>query len=226
MHNGINAKQKRSKVHVAFLDISKAYDSVNRGILWKRLSSLGIRGNFLATKKSLYSDDCIDCNVNGLTTRPIYLKRGLRQGCSLSPVLFALYISEVGADIFLSKSGFYLGNVCISGLLFADDLLLIARSAQGLKDLLILVKHGFDKLKLTINCKKSQVLSPEDHDWTIFDLTQDDSLTFEQVEAYKYLGNWTYNSMYKTCSEKQKLCIRTAYKYKSACMYVSKWVLI
>ena len=216
------SKHKRSKVHVAFVDISKAYDSVNRGILWKRLSSLGIRGNFLATIKSLYSDDCIDCNVNGLTTKPIYLKRGLRQGCSLSPVLFALYISEVGADIFLSKLGFYLGNVCISGLLFADDLLLIARSAQGLKDLLKLVKHGFDKLKLTINCNKSQVLSPEDHDWTIFDLTHDESLTFQQVETYKYLGNWTYDSMYKTCSEKQKLCIRTAYKYKSACMYVSK----
>ena len=216
------SKQKRSKVHVAFLDISKAYDSVNRGILWKRLSSLGIRGNFLATIQSLYSDDCIDCNVNGLTSRPIYLKRGLRQGCSLSPVLFALYISEVGTDIFLSKFGFYLGNVCISGLLFADDLVIIARSAQGLKDLLKIVKRGFDKLKLSINCTKSQVLSPEDHDWTIFDLTPDDCLTFQQVESYKYLGNWTFNSMYKTCSEKQKLCIRTAYKYKSACIYVSK----
>ena len=122
------AKAKRSKVHAAYIDISKAYDSVNRGILWKKLSGLGIRGNFLATLKSLYSDDCIDCNINGIVTRSIFLRRGLRQGCSLSPVLFALYISEVGTDIFLSKLGFFLGNVCVSGLLFADDLVLITRS--------------------------------------------------------------------------------------------------
>ena len=142
------AKAKRSKVHAAYIDISKAYDSVNRGILWKKLSGLGIRGNFLATLKSLYSDDCIDCNINGIVTRSIFLRRGLRQDCSLSPVLFALYISQVGTDIFLSNLGFSLGNVCVSGLLFADDLVLIARSAIGLKSLLKLVN------KLGLSCAK------------------------------------------------------------------------
>jgi len=92
------------------------------------------------------------------------LRRRLRQGCSLSPVLFALYISEVGANIHLSRSGFYIGRVCISGLLFADDLLLVSRTANGLKKLLKLVKKGFNALKLTINCGKSNVISPEDHE--------------------------------------------------------------
>ena len=205
------AKAKRSKIHAAYIDISKAYDSVNRGILWKKLTALGIRGNFLATLKSLYSDDCIDCNVNGIVTRPIFLRRGLRQGCSLSPVLFALYISQVGTDIFLSNLGFSLGNVCISGLLFADDLVLIARSAIGLKSLLKLVKKGFDALKLTINCDKSKVISPEDHDWIIGDENTGEYLTLEKVSMYKYLGIWTYSTIFKTCSEKQKTCIKTAY---------------
>ena len=181
-----------------------------------------IGGNFLATIKSLYSDDCIDCNVNGIVTRSIFLRRGLRQGCSLSPVLFALYISQVGTDIFLSKLGFFLGNVCISGLLFADDLVLIARTAVGLKSLLKLVKQGFDALKLTINCEKSKVISPEDQDWIIGDVNSGEYLTLEKVSMYKYLGVWTYSTMFKTCSEKQKACIRTAYNYKNACIYVSK----
>ena len=217
------AAAKRLKVHAAYIDVSKAYDSVDRGILWRKLSSLGIGGTFLATLKSLYLDDSIDCNVNGIITRSIFLRRGLRQGCSLSPVLFALYISEVGIDIVLSKLGFSLGNVCISGLLFADDLVLIARTAQGLKTLLELVKNRFDELKLTINCKKSQVISPEDHDWVIDDELTGEFLILEKVCAYKYLGIWSYSSMFKTCSERQKYCIRTAYNYKNACIYVSKY---
>ena len=195
---------------------------MNRQVLWKRLSNLGIRGNFLAAIKSLYANDCIDCNVNGMITRPIFLRRGLRQGCSLSPVLFALYISEVGANMHLSQSGFYIERVCISGLLFADDLLLVSRTANGLKKLLKLVKKGFDALKLTINCGKSNVISPEDHEWIISENESDSQLILSQVSAYKYLGIMSYDSMFKTCSEKQKTCIQTAYNYKNSCIHVSK----
>ena len=107
--------------------------------------------------------------VNGLTTRPIFLRRGLRQGCSLSPLLFALYIMDVGNDINLSQLGFMIGKVCVSGLLFADDLVIVAKSAVGLKSLLAIVKDGFDKLRLSISVEKSQVISPEGGNWDLFD---------------------------------------------------------
>ena len=47
-------------------------------------------------------------------------------------------------------------------------------------------------------------------------------LSLEQVELYKYLGTWTYNTMYRTSVEKQKHCVKTAYKYKSSCIHVSR----
>ena len=79
----------------------------------------------------------MDCNINGVTTRSIFLKRGLRQGCSLSPLLFNIYISEVGHDVCMQRDGLPLGTrLTISGLLFADDVILISRSAEGLKRLL------------------------------------------------------------------------------------------
>ena len=86
------ARAKNQSAHLAFLDISKAYDSVNREVLWAKLTKLGISGKFLNMLKSMYSGDSVDCNVNGTTTRCIYLTRGLRQGCSLSPLLFDIYI--------------------------------------------------------------------------------------------------------------------------------------
>ena len=152
------ARAKGKPVHMSFIDISKAYDSVNRDILWKKLASLGFSGDFLSALKALYADDSVDCVVNGITTRPVFLRRGLRQGCVLLPILFALYIMDVGDDIIVSQLGFQLGNVIVSGLLFADDLVIVAKSSSALKSLLTLVKMGFDKLKLTIGVEKSQVI--------------------------------------------------------------------
>ena len=216
-------KALRKPVHMSFIDISKAYDSVDRDILWKKLASLGFSGDFLASLKALYTNDSVDCVVNGLPTRPIFQRRGLRQGCALSPLLFALYIMDVGNDINLSDLGFQVGNVCISGLLFADDLVVLARSAAGLKSLLSLVKSGFDKLRLTINVSKSQVVSPtSDELWEIADDTGLVVLTLEQVELYKYLGTWTYSTMHRTALEKQRHAVKTAHKYKSTCIHVSR----
>ena len=216
------AKALKSKVHMAFLDISKAYDSVNRDVLWKKRSSMGFGGRFLSSLKSLYTDDCVDCMVNGRLTRPIFLRRGLRQGCSLSPMLFALYISEVGLDISSSGLGFRLGNVVVSGLLFADDLALVTRSGDGLMTLLDVVKSGFDKLRLTISHDKSQIVSPDEIDWKLVDNFSDTEKSLKQVSLYKYLGLWVYSSMYKTVVEKQKQCIKTAQKYKGSCIHVSR----
>ena len=209
-------------VHMSFIDISKAYDSVNREILWKKLSSLGFSGDFLSALKALYTDDSVDCVVNGITTRPVFLRRGLRQGCALSPILFALYIMDVGNDINISKLGFKLGNVIVSGLLFADDLVLVTRSSASLKTLLALVKKGFDRLKLTISVEKSQVISPADDTWEVVDEAGLVVLTLDQVEQYKYLGTWTFSTMFKTSLEKQRMSVKTAHKYKSSCIHVSK----
>ena len=183
---------------------------------------MGFGGYFLSALKALYVNDSVDCMVNGLLTMPIYLRRGLRQGCALSPMLFALYISEIGNDITSSDLGFKVGVVSISGLLFADDIVLVTRTAEGLKTLLDKVKHGFDRLRLVISHDKSQIISPDDIDWNLVDHKTMEEKTLRQVSLYKYLGVWTYNSMQKTGSEKQKLCVKTAHKYKGSCIHVSR----
>ena len=51
--------------------------------------------------------------------------------------------------------------------------------------------------------EKSQVISPEGGNWDLFDDSDNLVLSLDQVELYKYLGTWTYSSMYKTSVEKQ-----------------------
>ena len=110
----------KKKAHLAFIDLQKAYDSVDRAILWRKLESMGVKGKFLASLKSLYQGDFVTAEVNGVTTSPVYLSRGVRQGCSLSPMLFALYIAEMGQDLHQSGAGVTLHRVCVSAIFFAD----------------------------------------------------------------------------------------------------------
>ena len=105
---------------MAFIDLQKAYDSVDRKILWRKLEAMGIKGKFLESIKSLYEGDFVTTEVNGVTTPPVYLRRGVRQGCSLSPMLFALYIAELGQELTQSGVGVTLHRICISAIFFAD----------------------------------------------------------------------------------------------------------
>ena len=68
---------------LAFLDLLKAYDSVDRPTLWRKLAEMGFGGKFLRCLQALYEGDYVTCQVGGLTTRLVFLGRGLRQGCSL-----------------------------------------------------------------------------------------------------------------------------------------------
>ena len=219
----MKAKAKKKKVHLCYVDISKAYDSVNRRILWAKLASLGFDGEFLGCLKALYNGDSVDSVVNGISTQPIFLRRGLRQGCSLSPLLFALYISEIGFDLSSSTEGFQLGGLTFSGLLFADDIVLISRSFGGLESLVALVKRHCDSLKLVISPSKSNLVTPDDVDHLVLldDLNQV-TLSLSKVLSYKYLGTETTLLMSTTGSKRQHKCILTAKRYKFACFHVGR----
>ena len=216
------ARAQNESVHLGFLDVSKAYDSVNRELLWKKLASVGISGKFLDMLRTMYTGDSVDSVVNGVTSRSVFLKRGLRQSCSLSPMLFNLYISDIGHDLANTGEGFLLGNkLTVSGLLFADDIVVVAKTAAGLKKLLNLVNRHCEQLKLLVSEEKSQVVSPAADYWEIFG---EDGLvaSLKQVLEYKYLGLETFSSIFRTCATKQKKCVATAKRYMYACLYLGR----
>lgn len=89
------ALQTGSPLYVAFLDISKAYDRVNRELLWELLWKHGLDEPDLCLLQALYEDITAQVEWGGVTTALVEIPRGLRQGCPLSPLLFMFYVAEV-----------------------------------------------------------------------------------------------------------------------------------
>ena len=83
------------EVNACFVDLEKAYDRIPRDKLWAVLLQYGIHGQLLNAIKSLYMHSEVCVRVNGATTKPFRVSVGLRQGCSLSPILFLIYMDRI-----------------------------------------------------------------------------------------------------------------------------------
>ena len=93
--NTLLEQNKNEETHLAFVDLTAAYDMVDRNILWAKLKHLNIPSPIIQLLQNYYNDDSIICTIGGITSDKHYLRRGLRQGCNLSPVLFSIYISDL-----------------------------------------------------------------------------------------------------------------------------------
>ena len=82
------AKLRNLSTFAVFVDFKKAYDTVNRSLLFRDLNDLGIRNFFGNTIKTIYSQVECAIELNGNMTEWFNVNSGLKQACVLSPVLF------------------------------------------------------------------------------------------------------------------------------------------
>ena len=75
-----------------FVDQEKAFDRVNHDFLYKTMRAFGIGETFIQWVSKIYSSASSVLNINGFLSKQIPLKRGVRQGCPLSSLLYVLVI--------------------------------------------------------------------------------------------------------------------------------------
>ncbi|GFN93972.1 endonuclease-reverse transcriptase [Plakobranchus ocellatus] len=95
--------------------------------------------------------------VEGEVSKFQNIKRGVRQGCVLSPDLFSLY-SEIIMRNLEGHPGIKIGGSNINNLRYADDTVLIAENEKDLQQLLDIVKEESEKKGLELNRKKTEVM--------------------------------------------------------------------
>ena len=92
-----------------FLDLSKAFDTVNHSILLPKLDLYGIRGNGNQWFRSYLSNRKQKVFVNGVESNFLLVNSGVPQGSMLGPFLFLIYINDISRKIMSNTK------------LFADD---------------------------------------------------------------------------------------------------------
>jgi hypothetical protein len=85
-------KEKNIPLYLAFLDITKAYDSVHRPTLWKILHAIGIPPLMLALFSQLYDNANCRVRFNGKYSKCFCLQQGLKQGCPAACTLFNIFL--------------------------------------------------------------------------------------------------------------------------------------
>ena len=147
-------------VYTAFVDFSKFFDKINRKFLLYKLLRYNITGNVYNIIKSMYSNTSYQILVIGNLSPKLSASLGVKQGCCMSPILSNIFQNDLH-DIFTNCDPIVLENISFSSISWADDLLLMPISKEGLHRCLDKL-HGYcAKWELEVNASKtkSMVLS-------------------------------------------------------------------
>ena len=218
-------KLQKKKMFCAFVDFSKAFDSVWRIGLWRKLLKNEINGKFFTIIYNLYQNikSCITLNGSNSSFFDSFI--GLRQGGNLSPVLFSIFLNDLesylqsksngGVDVELLNDDLYF-YLKFTVLLYADDTAIICESE---KDLQICLNNFVDYCKtwkLNINYAKTKIV--------IFGASKIDDYCFrmegniiEVVKNFRYLGvvmssNGSFLTARKNAYEKANKAMHLVYK--------------
>lgn len=129
------------------LDFAKAFDTIRWSFLFQTMDTFGFPEKWMNWIKSILSSEKILVLVNGSPTKEFDVKRGLRQGDPLSPLLFNISVEVL--HLILQKAEFMgiikgvrLGSgLTISHLQFADDtIIFLENTSHSCKGIRLILK--------------------------------------------------------------------------------------
>lgn len=216
------AREQRRNMYIVFVDFTKAFDTVNRSLLFQILEKLGCPPKFVRVIKKLYTNVHARLIVNGELTEPIEYNSGVKQGCKLAPTLYGIYAAvllliayiSIGNNYSIKIRFRYDGDIFdlkrlksrtmvlidyIREAQYADDIAIFSDTPIGLQILLTAYNELAKKMGLSINIAKTEALciGPE-HDFFI------DGVALKNVKRFKYLGSYVSSD----CSVREEITSR------------------
>ena len=131
------AREFQKKIYFCFIDYAIAFDCVDHNKLWKILKEMRIPGHLTYLLRNLYAGQEATVRTRRGPTDWFQIRKGVRQGCILSPCLFNLYAEYImrNAGLDEAQAGIKISERNINNLSYADDITLMAESKEELKSL-------------------------------------------------------------------------------------------
>ncbi len=181
-------KRENKCGYMAFLDIEKAYDRVNRNVMLRVLKKIGVCEKIIKIIGSMYVNTRAKYMFGEIETEWVRSKRGVRQGCVLSPLLFGLYTEELAVRVRESGKGMQVGNERLSILLYADDVVIMSEDRRELQEILDVVTSYGNDFRVKFSAEKSQVIVVNGNEEDDGYMWQLGGMNIGRTNEYKYLG--------------------------------------
>ena len=175
-------RQRKIPLYICFVDLQKAYDSVDRELLWKVLARAGVPSVMINVIRQFHDGMRAMVRMDdGELSEWFEVTQGLRQGCVLSPMLFNIFFAAV-MDVVLQRFNeddtiledmVFLDEGrgggpdetlldrawrAVWGMLYADDAGIVSRSPAGLTRMMTVIMEVFSAFGLTVSEKKTETL--------------------------------------------------------------------
>lgn len=175
------------ELHLLYVDLKKAYDSVPLNKLWESLKTTNINTNLIKAVQQLYKNCQIKIKIGRNVSKGFFPNKGLKQGCCLSPTLFKIFLEKA-----LSKwkqkckgMGIPLNENILYTLSFADDQIVLAQDMEDLEYMTRKLVEEYEGWGLEVNMSKTEYMCIGG---TQQDMTLEDGRTLKSCSKYKYLG--------------------------------------
>ena len=122
---------------------------------------MGIPDHLTCLLRNLYAGQEAKVRTGHGTTDWFQIRKGVRQGCILSPCLFNFYAEYIMRNAGLNKAqaGIKIGGRNINNLRYANDTTLMAEIEEELKSLLMKLKEESEKVGLKLNIQKTKIMA-------------------------------------------------------------------
>lgn len=135
-------KIEKKQLYIALLDVRKAYDRVWREALWFKMRQMKFPEKLLRVLQSVYRQPMGKPSFQGVEAKPLGMPVGLRQGCVLSPILWSIFIADLGKIIEDSGFGISLNGKPAPIMMFADDFAVMEQKTNLIALLRLIGDYG------------------------------------------------------------------------------------
>ncbi len=223
--NGIIQKYKSlgTPVYVCFVDFKRAFDCLNRLLLFAKLYSKGYQSKLLNVLIDMYSKTKSKIKWKNFLSNTFQDKFGVNQGGVTSPYLFKSFLKDL-ADELDDSCGVVIDNKILKHLLWADDLFLVSTSADNMQTQIDNLSSYCKKWQLIVNTMKTKIMvfGKSDIPDDFFKLN---SNTIKMTNTYTYVGNEVsdannpFSDIHESVIQK---CYRSCYKIKEYCQQIGQ----